>query len=115
MNTLLPQLRHSLLPERYPADNEALTYLESSASDLASGSASGLPAGATGTYAIGLEARRTDTILAGTPKQQSVTYGAANPVTYFSVDGSKVTPRGSSRPATSTPAARARSATKSKR
>jgi OmcA/MtrC family decaheme c-type cytochrome len=52
-----------------------------------------IPAGATGTYAIGLEARRTDTILSGTPKQQSVQYGAANPVFYFSVDGSTVAPR----------------------
>jgi OmcA/MtrC family decaheme c-type cytochrome len=52
-----------------------------------------VPAGATGTYAIGLEARRTETILAGTSKQQSVQYGAANPVSYFSADGSTVAPR----------------------
>jgi OmcA/MtrC family decaheme c-type cytochrome len=52
-----------------------------------------VPAGATGTYAIGLEARRTETILSGTPKQQSVQYGLINPVSYFSVDGSTVAPR----------------------
>jgi OmcA/MtrC family decaheme c-type cytochrome len=52
-----------------------------------------VPAGATGTYAIGLEARRTETILSGQPNQQSVEYGAANPVSYFSVDGSTVASR----------------------
>ena len=52
-----------------------------------------VPPGATGTYAIGLEARRTDTILAGAPNQQTVEYGATNPVTYFSVDGSAIVPR----------------------
>ena len=52
-----------------------------------------VPAGATGTYAIGVEARRTDTILAGTTSQQSVEYGAINKVVYFSVDGSLVTQR----------------------
>ena len=52
-----------------------------------------VPAGATGTYAIGLEARRTETVLAGFPNQQSIEYGAANPVSYFSVDGSTVAPR----------------------
>lgn len=52
-----------------------------------------VPAGATGTYAIGLEARRTETLLAGRPNQQVVQYGASNPVSYFSVDGSTVAPR----------------------
>ena len=52
-----------------------------------------VPAGSTGTYAIGVEARRAETILAGDPKQQSITYGAKNQVTYFSVDGSPVAPR----------------------
>lgn len=52
-----------------------------------------VPAGATGTYAIGLEARRTETVLSGQPNQQSIEYGAANPVAYFSVDGSTVAPR----------------------
>jgi OmcA/MtrC family decaheme c-type cytochrome len=52
-----------------------------------------VPAGATGTYAIGLETRRSETILSGTPEQQTVQYGAANPVAYFSVDGSTLAPR----------------------
>jgi OmcA/MtrC family decaheme c-type cytochrome len=52
-----------------------------------------VPAGATGTYSIGLEARRTETVLAGQPNQQVIEYGAPNPVSYFSVDGSTVAPR----------------------
>lgn len=52
-----------------------------------------VPAKATGTYAIGVEARRSETVLAGTTKQQSITYGAPNKVSYFPVDGSTVTPR----------------------
>jgi OmcA/MtrC family decaheme c-type cytochrome len=52
-----------------------------------------VPAGSTGTYAIGVEARRTETVLAGDPKQQSITYGAKNQVVYFSVDGSPLAPR----------------------
>jgi len=40
-----------------------------------------------------VEARRTETLLPGTTKQQSVTYGTPNRVAYFSVDGSPVTPR----------------------
>jgi len=52
-----------------------------------------VPASATGTYAIGLESRRTETVLAGYPNQQNIEYGAANPVSYFSVDGSVIAPR----------------------
>ncbi len=52
-----------------------------------------VPAKATGTYAIGVEARRTDIVLAGTTEQQSITYGAPNKVVYFSVDGSPVADR----------------------
>jgi OmcA/MtrC family decaheme c-type cytochrome len=52
-----------------------------------------VPSGATGTYAIGVEARRTETILPGTTSSQSVEYGATNKVVYFSVDGSPVAPR----------------------
>jgi OmcA/MtrC family decaheme c-type cytochrome len=52
-----------------------------------------VPAGSTGTYAIGLEARRSETILSGMPHQQTIQYGALNPVSYFSVDGSKLAPR----------------------
>jgi OmcA/MtrC family decaheme c-type cytochrome len=52
-----------------------------------------IPQKATGTYAIGVEARRTETILPGTTTEMSVTYGAKNQVMYFSVDGSPVAPR----------------------
>ena len=47
-----------------------------------------VPAIATGTYAIGVEARRTDVVV-----QQSIEYGAPNKVVYFSVDGSTVAQR----------------------
>ncbi len=52
-----------------------------------------VPAKAMGTYAIGVEARRTEIVLPGTTTQQSITYGTPNKVVYFSVDGSPVTPR----------------------
>lgn len=52
-----------------------------------------IPANAGGTYSIGVEARRTETVLAGTTSQQTITYGAKNQVMSFSVDGSKVAPR----------------------
>jgi OmcA/MtrC family decaheme c-type cytochrome len=52
-----------------------------------------IPAGSTGTYAIGGEARTTVTVLAGTTASQSVELGALNPVVNFSVDGSAVAPR----------------------
>jgi OmcA/MtrC family decaheme c-type cytochrome len=52
-----------------------------------------VPANATGTYAIGVEARRTEVVLAGTATQQSIQYGAPNKVVYFSVDGTTVVPR----------------------
>jgi OmcA/MtrC family decaheme c-type cytochrome len=55
-----------------------------------------VPAAATGTYAIGVEARRTDTVpelINGATVQTSIEYGAPNVVSYFSVDGSAVAPR----------------------
>jgi OmcA/MtrC family decaheme c-type cytochrome len=52
-----------------------------------------VPAKATGTYAIGVEARRGLTILPNTTQQVVTEYGAKNDVFYFSVDGSKVAPR----------------------
>jgi OmcA/MtrC family decaheme c-type cytochrome len=52
-----------------------------------------IPAGAKGTYAIGIEARRGLTLLAGTTLQQSTQYGADNKVFYFSVDGTPVVAR----------------------
>jgi OmcA/MtrC family decaheme c-type cytochrome len=52
-----------------------------------------VPATASGTYAIGVEARRSETVLAGTTSQQTIQYGAKNQVVYFSTDGSPVMPR----------------------
>jgi len=52
-----------------------------------------IPADAKGSFAIGIESRRTETLLAGTTDQMDVRYGAVNKVFYFSVDGSPVQPR----------------------
>jgi OmcA/MtrC family decaheme c-type cytochrome len=52
-----------------------------------------VPAQAHGTFSIGVEARRTETLLPGTVTAMSVTYGAKNQVVYFSVDGSTVVHR----------------------
>jgi OmcA/MtrC family decaheme c-type cytochrome len=52
-----------------------------------------VPAKATGTYAIGVEARETQVLNTDIGGTQSIEYGAPNVVTYFSVDGSPVTPR----------------------
>jgi OmcA/MtrC family decaheme c-type cytochrome len=52
-----------------------------------------IPTGSTGTYMIGAEARLTATLNPGDTNQQTTSYGAVNQVTYFSVDGSPVTPR----------------------
>jgi len=52
-----------------------------------------IPANAHGSYSIGIEARRTETLLAGTTSAQSVQYGANNKVVHFTVDGTPVQPR----------------------
>ena len=52
-----------------------------------------IPANATGTYTIGIEARRGIALSPGTVKQMTSQYGAVNKVINFSVDGSQVTPR----------------------
>lgn len=52
-----------------------------------------IPTNATGTYSIGLEARRSETVLGGTTSSQTITEGAKNPVVSFSVDGSPMQPR----------------------
>ena len=55
-----------------------------------------VPAKATGTYAIGVEARRSETVpelTNGTTSQVAISYGAPNTVMYFSVDNSPVAPR----------------------
>ena len=46
-----------------------------------------------GTFAIGIEGRRTETLLPGTVTEMNVQYGGDNKVFYFSVDGSPVQPR----------------------
>jgi len=55
-----------------------------------------VPAGATGTYAVGIESERSQTVpelKSGATVQTAITVGTPNPVAYFSVDGSTVTPR----------------------
>lgn len=52
-----------------------------------------VPANAKGTFAIGLEGRRSLTLLPNTTATLNTEYGAKNVVAYFSVDGSPVAPR----------------------
>src|SRR5262249_16463327 len=52
-----------------------------------------IPANATGTYSIGMEGRRSFTILPGTTQATTVNYGANNDVFTFSVDGTPVQTR----------------------
>lgn len=52
-----------------------------------------VPSDAHGTFAIGVEGRRTETLLPGTVTQMNVQYGGENKVAYFSVDGSPEQPR----------------------
>lgn len=52
-----------------------------------------IPADGKGTYSVGLEARRTETLLANTTKQQTAQYSPKNQVINFSVDGSAVVAR----------------------
>jgi OmcA/MtrC family decaheme c-type cytochrome len=55
-----------------------------------------IPATAAGTFAIGIEARRSETVpelINGATVQTAIQYGTPNPVTYFSVDGSTVADR----------------------
>jgi OmcA/MtrC family decaheme c-type cytochrome len=52
-----------------------------------------IPAEARGTYSISVEARRQETVLAGTVDERVIQSGSPNDVFYFSVDGSGVAPR----------------------
>ena len=52
-----------------------------------------IPGDATGSYSVGIEARRTETLLASTARERQVQYGAVNKVVHFPVDGSPVQPR----------------------
>lgn len=52
-----------------------------------------IPAGAKGSYTVGIEGRRTSKILEGTKQEMTVQYGADNKVLHFSVDDSPVVAR----------------------
>lgn len=55
-----------------------------------------IPANATGTFGIAIEARRSETVpelINGSTVQTSIQYATPNPVTFFSVDGSPVANR----------------------
>ena len=56
-----------------------------------------VPAGAHGTFAIGMEGRRTETLFPGTVTEMNVQYGGDNKVAYFSVDGHRFSPGARSR------------------
>jgi len=72
---------------------------ETAASAKANGSSwtytfsTAIPANASGTWAVAIEARTSETLLAGTLTQVTTEYGSPNPFTYVSVDGSTVVPR----------------------
>ncbi|HKW96460.1 MAG TPA: OmcA/MtrC family decaheme c-type cytochrome [Bryobacteraceae bacterium] len=52
-----------------------------------------IPAGATGTFSVGIEGYRNEKLLPGTKKEQTVRDAGANQVLNFSVDGSQVVSR----------------------
>lgn len=52
-----------------------------------------IPANAKGTFTVGIETRRIETVLPGTESQRDIQYGADNKVLNFSVDGSRVVAR----------------------
>ncbi|MBC7924582.1 MAG: OmcA/MtrC family decaheme c-type cytochrome [Bryobacteraceae bacterium] len=52
-----------------------------------------IPENARGSYSIGIESRRMETLLAGTTRERNVQYGAQNKVIHFTVDGTPVEPR----------------------
>lgn len=52
-----------------------------------------IPTGSTGTFSIGIEGYRNETLLPGTKKAQTVRDAGLNQVINFSVDGSEVAPR----------------------
>ncbi|MCX6621522.1 MAG: OmcA/MtrC family decaheme c-type cytochrome [Acidobacteria bacterium] len=52
-----------------------------------------IPATAKGTYTIGMEGRRLETVMGGTVKQRNVQYGAPNQTIDFAVDSSPVRAR----------------------
>ncbi len=52
-----------------------------------------IPAGSKGSFSIAVEARRQETVLAGTVKERVIQSGSPNDILHFSVDGSAVVPR----------------------
>ena len=52
-----------------------------------------IPAGSTGSFTVAVEARRQETVLAGTLKERVIQSGSPNDIVHFSVDGSAVVPR----------------------
>lgn len=52
-----------------------------------------IPAASTGSFSIAVEARRQETVLAGTLKERVIQSGSPNDIVHFSVDGSAVSPR----------------------
>jgi OmcA/MtrC family decaheme c-type cytochrome len=52
-----------------------------------------IPAGSTGSFTIAVEARRQETVFAGTLQERVIQSGSPNDIVHFAVDGSAVTPR----------------------
>ena len=52
-----------------------------------------IPTGAKGSFSVAVEARRQETVLAGTVKERVIQSGSPNDIAHFSVDGSAVLPR----------------------
>ena len=52
-----------------------------------------VPAGAKGSFTVAVEARREETVFAGTLNEQVIRSGSPNDIVHFSVDGSAVVPR----------------------
>jgi len=86
----------------FGSDVTTFGYVSESATTAATCDSSGVctynfthavPAGSHGSFAIGMEGRRTETLLPGTTTQQDVQYGGDNKIAYFSVDGSPVQAR----------------------
>ncbi|MCL4793458.1 MAG: OmcA/MtrC family decaheme c-type cytochrome [Bryobacteraceae bacterium] len=77
----------------YVAEVATAANVTLSSSDYVYTMTNAIPADAKGTFSIGIETRRVNTVLEGTQKQMSVQYGAKNQVVHFAVDDSAVVPR----------------------
>jgi OmcA/MtrC family decaheme c-type cytochrome len=76
-------IRVSEDPSKTPGNNGIYTYTMTNK----------IPAGATGSYTVSLQARNTVTLMAGTTKQTTASDNADPKEYYFSVDSSKTQPR----------------------